>query len=78
MKEKKQLDLPQAVVVSAVLGSALIAVGMVLTWGPDDSRSQVMEWVAGAMGIAGTLYASMRSRSLFGFDDGKPEDDDAR
>lgn len=65
-KTKRQLDLPQAIVLSVVLGSMIIAAGLVLTFGPDDSRAHVAEWIAGAIAILGSLFAAMRPKGLFG------------
>ncbi len=63
--KKKKLDLPQAIVLAVVVGSLLIAAGMVLTWGPEDSRAQVAEWIG--MGVAGLglLFSALRAKGLF-------------
>jgi hypothetical protein len=72
--KKKRLDLPQAIVVSVVLAAIFIGAGLVLTWGPADSRAQVAQWIAAAVAGTGTVFAAMRSRGLFHeHDDGGDE-----
>ena len=74
MQKKKKLDLPQAIVLAVVLGAIIIAAGLVLTFGPEDSRAHVAEWIAGGIAICGAVFASMRSKGLFLDSDESAED----
>lgn len=65
MKKPRSLDLPQAIVVAVVLGALIVSAGLVLTFGPEDSRTHVAEWIAGLASALGVLFAAMRSRGLF-------------
>lgn len=71
-KKRKALDLPQAIVLAVVLGSIVIAAGLVLTFGPEDSRAHVAEWIAWGISGAGALFMALRSKGLIG----ASEDDD--
>ncbi len=63
-KPRKKLDLPQAIIVAVVLGSVILAAGLVLTWGPSDSRALVAEGIAGLVGMLGVLFTALRSKGL--------------
>ncbi|KKN72055.1 hypothetical protein LCGC14_0414500 [marine sediment metagenome] len=62
---KKKLDLPQAIVFAAVVLSIAVVLGLVLTWGPEDSRTEVTRWVALAITSGGALIALARGK-MFG------------
>lgn len=68
---KKRLDLPQAIVIAVVLGSLIIAAGLVLTFGPADARTHVAEWIAAAASAVGILFAAFRS-GILSDEDGGP------
>lgn len=70
-KKRKTLDLPQAIVLAVVLGAIIIASGLVLTFGPEDSRTLVAEWIAGGVAILGSVFASLRGKGLFLDEDGE-------
>lgn len=48
---KYQLDLPAAILLAAVI----VGVALILTWGPSDVRSQVIQWLIAAAAILGPL-----------------------
>lgn len=64
-KKKRKLDIAQAIVVASVVLGVLIGGGLVLTWGPADSRAVVVEWGMAIGGVLGLLFAAFRGR-IFG------------
>lgn len=54
-----QLSLPQAI----VLAAGLLALGAVLTWAPEDTRAQVVEWLGwGVAGVSAFLPRLLERR----------------
>ncbi len=64
-KKKRKLDLPQAIVVSVVLGTLILTGGMIVIWGPENASTQIMEYVALGVSGVGLLFAALRSKGLF-------------
>ncbi len=75
-KAKKTLDLPQAIVLSVVLGTLIITAGMIVIWGPENASTQVMEYVALGVAGLGMLFAALRSKGLFSAGSGSEGDGD--
>ncbi len=64
-KQSKKIDLPQAIIFAAIVLSVAVVLGLVMTWGPEDSRTEVIRWVALAITSAGGLIALWRGK-MFG------------
>lgn len=73
MTKRRKLDLPQAIVIAVVLGSIIIAAGLVMTFGPEDRSAEVAGWIAQGISALGVLFAALRSKGLL--EQGKDSDD---
>lgn len=59
LTKKITLTIPTAIVAAAMI----VGIALVLTWGPDDARSKVLQWIGWAIAFVSQFLPALLQKS---------------